>query len=170
MTTEKRTHFINQDLKIMESFEIKDLLTVKGKPGLWKLVKYVPAAKMARVQNLNDESMFATTNLKDIVALKNYRIFLKDGKEIVLETIFESMMTMCVAGDLKKEDLDSYETMSEEDKTKMMDKIVPNYDEAQFKSYHLSKIIKWYKEIDKALEVFAAENPEPTPEETEENE
>ena len=136
----------------MESFEIKELLTVKGKPGLWKLVRLVPAQRMARVQNLVTEEA-VTVKIADIASIDQYKVYLKTG-EMSLENVFEFIMSMEEKGDVKTEELDSYDSLSEPEKVKMMNRLVPDYDETQFKHYHLSKILKWYKELDKALDLL----------------
>ena len=139
----------------METFEIKELLTVKGKSGLWRFVKLIPASKMVRVQNLCDENMNATVKASDVVAISSYKVFLKNG-EMSLEDVINFIMELEMKGELSKEELDSYENLSDEKKVEMMSKLVPDYDDTQFKHFHLTKIIKWYKEISKALDILNA--------------
>ena len=137
----------------MDSFEIKDLLTVKGKPGLWKLVAWIPSSKMVRVKNLTNDDIVATVKGVDVAAINDYKIYLTNG-EMSLENVFNFIMEMEEKGEVSTEELDSYEKLSEVKKTDMMKKLVPDYDENQFKHYHLTKIIKWYKELVKALDMF----------------
>jgi hypothetical protein len=136
----------------MEPFEVKDLLTVKGKPGLWRLIRYMPGHNMARVQNLVDDNIMFTVKESDIASIKHYKVFLKDGKERSLEEIFGYIMGLEEQGLVTKEELDSLDG----GKKTFMEKLVPDYDETQFKHYHLTKIIKWYKELVKALDILNA--------------
>ena len=136
----------------MEIFEIKELLTAKGKPGLWRLVKLIPAQRMARIQNLVTEEL-ATVKVDTIASIEQYKVYLKTG-EMSLENVFSFIMSMVEKGDVTNEELSKYDDLTEDEKTKMMNRLVPDYDGDQFKHYHLSKIIKWYKEIDKALDIL----------------
>ena len=136
----------------MKLVGVKELLTVKGKAGLWKLVRLIPAQRMARIQNLVTQEA-ATVKVADMVFIDQYKVYLKTG-EISLENIFGLIMSMEEKGDLKPEDLDSYDALSEPEKIKMMNRIVPDFDETQFKHYHLSKIIKWHKELNKAMDIL----------------
>ncbi len=138
----------------MKLIVVKELLTVKGKTGLWKLVRLLPAQRMTRIQNLVTEEA-ATVKVEDIVSIDQYKIYLKEGA-ISLENVFELIMNMVEKGDLKPEELDRYDALSEPEKVMLMNRIVPDYDETQFKHYHLSKIIKWHKELCKALNILNA--------------
>jgi hypothetical protein len=143
----------------MEPFEIKELLTVKGKPGLWRMIKFISAGKpMVRVKNLIDETE-TTVKLGDVAAIKNFQIFLTDGKKMTLEAVFDAMMILAERNELP--DLDGFEKLSPEDKTKVMRLIIPTHDDEQFKHYHMAKIIKWYKDLDKALDILNADNEDP---------
>lgn len=135
----------------MEAFEIKELLTIKGKPGLWKLVRLIPGQRMARVQNLVTD-VAATVKVADVASIDQYKVFLKDGKDRSLEEIFGYIMGLEEQGLVTKAQLDSLDG----GKKTFMELLVPNYDEEQFKHYHLTKIIKWYNEIVKALDILNA--------------
>ena len=139
----------------MEPFEIKDLIVVKGKPGLWIPVRYIPSAKMVNVKNLVDEYDTFTTKLTNVEFIKNYNIFLNHG-EMSLENVFGFIMDMEEKELVKMEELDSYDSLDVVDKFKMMNRLVPDYDPNRFKSYHLSKIIKWYKALSKGLSILNA--------------
>ena len=130
--------------------EIKDLLTVKGKQGLWTLVKVIPKANMARIQNIvSDEA--ATIKIADISSLKNYRIFLENGKDLTLEDIFVSMSEVEEKKSIKFTP-GNFEAATDAEKAELMELAVPTYDKLQFKSYHMVKIIKWYNDINIALD------------------
>lgn len=133
----------------MEPFEIKELLTVKGKPGLWKLVVFIPVQRMARIKNLvTDEA--CTVKIADVASIKDYTVYLTDGKSRTLEEIFGHIMGLEEQGLVTKEKLNSLDG----GRKTFMELLVPNYDETQFKHYHLTKIIKWYNEIVKALDIL----------------
>lgn len=136
----------------MEPFEIKDLLTVRGKPGLWRLVTLLKG-RMARIKNLLDEKNCATVKASEVVAINSYTIFLKDG-EISLEKAIDNILEMEEKGLVTREEISSYDKLSDYAKEDMMKKLVPNYDENKFKHYHLSKLTKWYIEIVKALDLL----------------
>lgn len=130
--------------------EIKDLLTVKGKQGLWTLVKVIPKANMARIQNIVSDE-FATIKIPDISSLKNYRIFLEDGKDLTLEDIFVNMSEVEEKQEVKFTP-GTFEDATDVEKAVLMELAVPLYDKLQFKSYHMVKIIKWYNDINIALD------------------
>lgn len=149
---EKNDHIINQDSNKMEPFEIKDLLTVKGKPGLWRMLKYIPAQRMARIQNLVDENLAFTVKIDTVASIKDYKIFLKDGGERSLEDVFGYIMGLEEEGVVTPEKVDSCDG----GRISFMEQLVPNYDPEQFKHYHLTKIVKWYRDIVKALDILNA--------------
>lgn len=137
----------------MEIFEIRDLLTIKGKSGLWRFKG--KTATMVRIQNLLDEKQIFTVPIKDATRINSYKIFLI-GSEVSLESVLDSIIDMEDTGLITREELDGFENLSPEAKVLMMKKVVPNYDPEQFKHYHLTKLIKWYKEIMKALDILNA--------------
>lgn len=129
--------------------DINTLLTVKGKSGLWELVKLVPKANMARIQNIVSGEL-ATLKIPDISSIKNYRIFLADGKELMLEYIFGCMSELEEKGQVFTPG--TFESLSELQKDEFMELVIPGYDKLQFKAYHMLKIIKWYNDINIALD------------------
>ncbi len=136
----------------MEPFEIKNLITIKGKSGLWV---FKGGTSMCRAQSLLNEKQVIMAKAVDVAAIEDYKIFLIGG-ERSLESVIDNLITMEDSKEITREELDSFENISSEEKPKMMERIVPNYDETKFKHYHLVKIIKWYKEIMKALDILNA--------------
>jgi len=137
----------------MEPFEIKNLITIKGKSGLWVFKGSSPT--MCRAQSLLNEKQITTAKVSEVAAIDEYKIFLIGG-ERSLESVIDNLITMEDAKQITREELDGFENLSNDDKEKMMEKIVPNFDGTKFKHYHLTKIIKWYKEIMKAIDILNA--------------
>lgn len=159
--TEDKTEDISNN--ILENINYKDLFLVKGKPGiyisssrgpskqnmvglrLWDEI-FNPSArvsyyKMQDLTNLGSVVFYAQEEVKDA----------KGKKQIVRKTLsikdvfvnfsnFEDTMS----DDIGIEDLD---TNNPDTLANLMEIAVPNYDPDEFKSYHLKKVVKWYKKV-----------------------
>jgi hypothetical protein len=139
----------------MEPFEIKNLFTINGNPGLWRLRRYMPKQRMANLSNLLDDFKTTTVHEDKIIKIDNWTIHLRDGSQRKLEDVFDYIMGI-------KEPLpEDFSKLSADDKKLWMEKLVPNYDVA-FKSYHLERILKWYKDIMAAIAILndGIEDPE----------
>jgi hypothetical protein len=139
----------------METFEIKQLFSVVGESGLFKLVNFLDKINSAKLENLVDPNKTVVAKRERLAKLDNIVIYTTTGK-VSLESVLDTMMTIS-----ETEPLPDFSELSNEDKEKWMEKIVPGYDKLQFKPYHMVKIFKWYAEIDKALTILNANTEDP---------
>lgn len=151
----------------MNSFEIKELWVINDYPGLWRLKG--EAGRMVVFYSLVDEARCITVpGAKVKGRIENFEVYTDKGK-VRLETVLETMMEI-----VEKEQLtlpENFRKLSDVEKQQWMSKLVPGYSSEQFKLYHFDQILKWYKEIDKALTILDESIEDPYDEnETENNE
>ena len=129
-----------------EDFEIKEVYTINGKGGLWKLKRIMPNANMAHFVRITTGEK-TTVAVDKCIKLGNYTIYTTVGTELTVEQIIENIYT-----DMHKDgfpySFDKLETHKQEG---YMAKYVPDYDPDKFKAYHMRNIWKWAFEINEAL-------------------
>jgi len=138
----------------MEPFQVKDLYSITGNPGLWRVRRYVEKSRMGNFANLVDEFKTVTVSIDKVAKIDNIIIYTTDtngvGGQKKLEDVFGDIMTF-----EEKEKLpDNFSALSDVDKHLWMDKLVPGHDNSRFKPYHMDKIMKWYKELRAAIKIL----------------
>jgi hypothetical protein len=133
----------------MESFEIKELYTLHGKPGLYK---FVGQAKAGYLFSRLTEPGKVVLQDTGIGRLNDIRIYTTEG-EVSVESVIDRMYEIADGGIKIPDNLavlsDRWESVSD-----FMQEMVPSYDSEQFKPYHMEKVLKWYHEISKALDML----------------
>ena len=139
---------------------LRTVLTVAGKPGLYKLVsngrnmiivetvdaakKRLPIHGMGKVVSLGDIAMYT------------------DDEEVPLWQVLENVKTKC-EGALCAID---YKKASNEELADFFAEVLPNYDRDRVYMSHVRKLIQWYNILVSAgITEFAPEEPEAAEEE-----
>lgn len=139
----------------MESFEIKDLYSLQGKPGLYL---FKGAVKGGHVFTRLTEPGKTIVFRENVTKISDVGVYVGTDKEetVLLETVFERMYELTDKGIIIPDSLihinDRWNDVSD-----FMEEIVPNYNKTEFKPYHMEKILKWYSEMVKALDMLTTE-------------
>lgn len=139
---------MNNELK---EIEVKSLVTVKGKSGLWKIRKILANSRMYNLINIVTEEI-KTFPSKNIIPINLYTIYSnkKDKSEYSIEEIFETLEKL-KESDYNIPNSKDFKSLKESVKDEFMEKIVPEYSEV-FKDYHAEKILKWFENLSLYLE------------------
>ena len=117
---------------------LKDILSITGKPGLFKLVSR--GNNMLIVESLLDGRRMPTYGRDKIVSLGDISMFTEDGDDVTLSSVLESVKAkenaqLCPI-DIKKATTKELQTYFAE--------ILPNFDRDRVYPSDIKKLISWY--------------------------
>lgn len=115
---------------------LKEILSIAGKPGLYKMVSY--GKSMIVVENLETKKRMPAYSRDRIVSLGDIAIYTTD-EEVPLAKVFE---TICSKNEAKAIDASKYKT--DDDLDAFFKDILPNYDEERVYKSDIKKMIAWY--------------------------
>lgn len=119
---------------------MKEILSISGKPGLYKLVKHTNNGVI--VESLEDKKRFPAFAHQKISSLEEISIF-TDTEDLPLKDVFKAMYE-------KHEGEQSISPKSSSNELKAyFAEIVPEYDEERVYVSHIKKIIQWYNLLQK---------------------
>ena len=120
--------------------DLKEILSISGKPGLYKLVKQ--AGNGVIVESLEDNKRFPAFAHQKISSLEEISIF-TDTEDMPLKDVFKKMYEKHDGGPSISPKSSSAELKS------YFAEIVPEYDEDRVYTSHVKKIIQWYNILQK---------------------
>lgn len=138
---------------------LKDILSISGKPGLYKLVSR--GNNMLIVESLIDGHRMPTYGRDKIVSLGDISMFTEDGDDVTLASVLESLKTkentqLCPI-DIKMASTKELQTYFAE--------VLPNFDRDRVYPSDIKKLISWYNLLVKSgCTDFSIEEPETTEE------
>ena len=140
---------------------LKEILSVTGKPGLFKLVSQ--GKNMLIVESLLDGKRIPAYTKDKVVSLGDIAIFTEDA-EVPLGQVLESVKAKENGG------LCSLDPKADNDKLRnYMSEVLPEYDRDRVYPSDIRKMIVWYNLLVNAnITVFVEEPTEETKEETKE--
>ena len=134
---------------------LKDILSITGKPGLFKLVSR--GNNMLIVESLLDGRRMPTYGRDKIVSLGDISMFTDDGDDVTLSSVLESLKAkenaeICPV-DVKK--------ASTKELQEYFAEILPNFDRDRVYPSDIKKLITWYNLLIKSGNTdFSIEEPE----------
>ena len=144
--------------------ELKKILSISGKPGLYKLLATTKSAVV--VESLVDGKRFSVFRQYDISSLGDISIYTETGDEPleeILKRIFKS-----TGGKPVEVDLNDVKALMA-----FFENVLPEYDKENVYPSHIKKVVKWYNLLlDKGLLDFEdkeEKSPEEQPEQQQEN-
>lgn len=140
---------------------LKEILSISGKPGLYKLVKQ--AGNGVIVESLEDGKRFPAFGHQKISSLEEISIY-TDTEDLPLKDVFKKMYEKHEGGPSI-----SPKSSSSELKTYFAE-IIPEYDEERVYASHIKKIIQWYNILQKNDLLEFEEEEEQSEEQTDQNE
>lgn len=136
--------------------ELKKILAITGKPGLFKLVAQSRTGVI--VESLEDGKRFPVMASQNVSTLGDIAIFTTEG-ELPLAEILRTIFT-------KQDGAAAISTKDSAEVQKYFGEIVPNFDRERVYASDMKKVINWYNMLQKHglvdLEVEAAAETEET--------
>ena len=115
---------------------LKKILSISGKPGLFKLISY--GKNLIVVENVIDHKRNPAYTHDKIISLGDIAIY-TDSEEIPLGDVFDTIYKKFEG---KTVDPKAYKTP--EDLVKFFSEILPNFDRDRVYNNDIKKIISWY--------------------------
>lgn len=137
---------------------LKKILSISGKPGLYKLVSY--GKNIIVVESLLDGKRFPAYTHDKIISLGDIAIYTYN-EEVPLSTVFESIKEK-----FEGQTLDPKKYSSKEDLQNFFLEILPEFDQERVYPNDIKKVINWYNLLIKSgVTSFKEEEKEETAEE-----
>ncbi|PID93599.1 MAG: hypothetical protein CSA95_06705 [Bacteroidetes bacterium] len=142
--------------------DLTKILSIAGKPGLYKMVANVKNGLI--VESLIDQKRFPVFAHERISSLEEISIFTLE-EDMPMKEVFKKISDHLTQHPEEKEAATAKEQLT------LFETVIPNYDKDRVYSSHIKKIFAWYRLLqEKELLSFEEEEQEeaPTPEETSE--
>ena len=115
---------------------LKKILSISGRPGLYKLVTY--GKNMLLVEGLNDGKRFPVHSRERVMSLGDISIF-TTGEDIPLSQVFEN-----VGKKYENKALDAKAYTTPDQLHEFMNGVLENWDDERVHNSDIKKIISWY--------------------------
>lgn len=143
----------------MEEFEIKNLLSVSGMPGVYRFRGFLKNGNLVVERLTTGDRTNINPKKSQITKFGNVYIETNDGN-IGLEQVIEKLY--------ETENIPDFVVITPDEQRDFMQRVVPGYDKQKFKPYHMTKILGWFKDINIAVEILTNGYVDPYEEETKE--
>ncbi len=143
----------------MSGFTLKEITTIAGKSGLFKVIKTTRTGMI--VESLDDKrTKVVVTPSHRVSVLKEISVYTTGTEESVeLEDVFKKITEL--RGESVEMDLKDNDALMS-----FIEEILPDYDRTKVYPSDIKKIVSWYNLLKKELpEVFAVEEAEESPKE-----
>lgn len=128
-----------------DQFNLSQLYVIKGLPGIYIQVSNPNKSGMVGFREFLGSTKSVTVNISRANCLGNYAIFLQDGKTISLYTAFNNLNTKT---NIEIKDLTK-------NVKELMELTAPGYDPDKFKDYHMVKVLTYFLELRKKIEMIS---------------
>jgi len=115
---------------------LKKILSISGRPGLYKLISY--GKNMLLVEGLNDNRRFPVHSRERVMSLGDISIF-TTGEDIALSQVFEN-----VGKKFENKAIDTKSYSTPDQLHEFMGSVLENWDADRVHNSDIKKIISWY--------------------------
>lgn len=115
---------------------LKKILSISGRPGLYKLISY--GKNMLLVEGLNDNRRFPVHSRERVMSLGDISIF-TTGEDIALSQVFEN-----VGKKFENKAIDAKSYSTPDQLHEFMGSVLENWDADRVHNSDIKKIISWY--------------------------
>lgn len=137
---------------------LKKILTISGRPGLYKLVSY--GKNMLLVEGLIDNHRFPVHSRERVMSLGDISIF-TDGEDTPLSQVLEN-----IGKKYENKALDTKAIATPDQLHEFMSGVLENWDAERVHNSDIKKIISWYNiMVGAGITDFTAKEEEEQPEE-----
>jgi hypothetical protein len=116
--------------------QLDDILSIGGKPGLFKLVKATRQGVL--VESLLDGKRMPVSQRADVSALKDIAIYTLSEEKPLPEVLAS------IGNTTEWQPVDNPKKAAAEDLKNLMLEVLPDYDEERVYVSHLKKVFSWY--------------------------
>lgn len=118
--------------------ELKDLVSVSGKPGLFKIIKPTRASIIVETLDQHKKKMVVSTNQR-ISVLDEISVYTNDSEgSTPLESVFHAIYREFGEDQAIESDATNSEYLS------FFRAVLPNYDQDKVYASDIKKIVRWY--------------------------
>lgn len=118
---------------------LKEILSISGKPGLYKLVSY--GKNHVIVESLADKKRFPTHTREKIISLGDIAIY-TTGDDVPLSKVLTSIYGKYAGKQLQTSDYKTPEQLHA-----FFKEVLPDYDEDRVYKTDIKKVISWYNAL-----------------------
>lgn len=115
---------------------LKKILSISGRPGLYKLVSY--GKNMLLVEGLTDGKRFPVHSRERVMALGDISIY-TNGEDIPLSQVFEN-----IGKKFENKALDAKAYATPDQLHEFMGSVLENWDSERVHNSDIKKVISWY--------------------------
>jgi len=150
---------------MIEPFSLREIFTVTGQPGLWRLKSYNQSMGIAVVFRLSNPKQTARTRTADIAPVESIRIAttLPDRKPpaggftdpniVTVASVFENIWELKQSGTVIHSAAEFDASTRDVQEADML-LVVKHADLQKFLPSHFSKILKWYADLELAMSMM----------------
>lgn len=128
--------YICSQIKLKEYMKLKEILTVPGMSGLYKMIATTKSGFI--VESLTDGKRMPVSSTQRVSALGDIFIYRKD-EEMPLAEVFKKIK------ETDGENLSVNPKGSDDELKKYFKKLVPDFDEDKVHASHMKKMLSWYE-------------------------
>lgn len=141
-------------MNYIESFSLRDAYTVQGQPGLWHVRGIARAQGLATVTRIINPKERKTVLISALASVEDIEIATVGEVRVYCGVRQATKVSHVMERMYDNPPPENFDALSETEKQSIILQYVPTADLAQFKPTHLSKIIKWFKELLKAIDLL----------------
>jgi len=152
----------------IESFSMRDLFTLTGQTGLWRvktIIRGLGISVVYRLTNPTKTVRVLTSNLSRIVDIRVAVVHKEkihrmedfiDPKMITVSIMFERMYDLSQYTTLDFDPI-MFDRAATDTQHALMLSVVPSADVSKFLPFHFSKILRWYADLELAISMIEPE-------------
>lgn len=148
-------------MNYIESFSLRELYTVTGQPGLWRVKSYSAAMGIAVMSKLTSPKQTVRCRTSDLSPIESIQIastlperkapkHFSDPNIITVATVFESIWNLKQASAHVRTAAE-FESISKDIQASEILLVVPHADLGKFLPSHYVKILRWYADLELAM-------------------
>lgn len=148
-------------MNYIESFSLRELYTVTGQPGLWRVKSYSAAMGIAVMSRLTNPKQTTRCRTSDLSPIESIRIsttlperkapkHFSDPNVVTVATVFENIWNLKEAGTLVKS-IAEFEACGKPEQESEILIVLPHADLSKFLPSHYTKILRWYSDLELAM-------------------
>lgn len=137
----------NQEEKLGDAIDFSRVYRVRGQKGLFIPCSKTNKAGIVGMMKMDDYEDRGSYSAKDCLCLLSYFFVKNDLSRIGMPEVFNNLQK------LSDNKIVMYQT--ERDLLVLMEAMCPDYNKAQFKSYHAKQVVAWYNYV---LEIVSSED------------
>ena len=119
--------------------ELKDLVSVSGKPGLFRIIKPARASIIVETLDNQKKKLVISANQR-VSALDEISIYTNDSEgSVPLKTVFQAIYSEFGEDEAVESDATNAEYLS------FFKAVLPNYDQDRVYVSDIKKIVRWYQ-------------------------